>query len=88
MFVILSDLELNGDDHRRQIFVQLLQHDQLLQGEVEQPEEKTRENGVIYAEELTVHGTHGPQTQAQPTQLNSFIPPISCSLNWDLKIYA
>lgn len=43
VFVIPFDLEFDGDDHRGQIFVQLLQHDQLLQGQVEQPEEKQKE---------------------------------------------
>lgn len=47
-FVMLSDLEFDGDDHRGQIFVQLLQHDQLLQGQIEQPEEKQKENVGAY----------------------------------------
>lgn len=86
--VILSDLEFDGDDHRGQIFVQLLQHDQLLQGQVEQPEEKQKENVVAYVQDVTVRPTQEPHTQHQTTQLHSFILRISRSLNWDLKISA
>lgn len=36
----ISHLQFDGDDHRGEVFVQLLQHDQLLQGQVEQPVDK------------------------------------------------
>ena len=56
--VVLPDLELDGDDHRGEILVQLLQHDQLLQGQVEQPGEKQRESGLTSAGDATVQRSH------------------------------
>lgn len=82
-FVRFSDLEFDSDDHRGEIFVQLLQHDQLLQRQVEQPGQKQRESASTKAEDATVQRTHEPQTQDSATQLDSFVLPISCSLNWD-----
>lgn len=40
---MLSYLQFDGDDHRGEVFVQLLQHDQLLQGQVEQPVDKHKD---------------------------------------------
>lgn len=37
------DLQFNSDDHRGQVFVQLLQHDQLLQRQVEEPVDQREE---------------------------------------------
>lgn len=37
-------LQLDGDNHRGEVFVQLLQHDQLLQSQVEQPVGKHKED--------------------------------------------
>lgn len=39
----ISYLQFDGDDHRGEVFVQLLQHDQLLQGQVEQPVDKHKD---------------------------------------------
>lgn len=40
---MLSYLQFDGDDHRGEVFVQLLQHDQLLQGQIEQPADKHKD---------------------------------------------
>ena len=39
-----SYLQFDGDDHRREVFIQLLQHDQLLQSQVEQPVRKHKQD--------------------------------------------
>lgn len=33
----INHLEFDSDDHGRQIFIQLLQHDQLLQSQIKEP---------------------------------------------------
>ena len=43
----MSYLQFDGDDHGGEVFIQLLQHDQLLQSQVEQPADKTQGHDLL-----------------------------------------
>lgn len=66
----VSYLQFDGDDHRGEVFIQLLQHDQLLQSQVEQPADKHKETWI--RRRTSIRGPFIPYRAERPDLANEW----------------
>lgn len=63
----MSYLQFDGDDHRSEVLVQLLQHDQFLQGQVEEPGGNEHKDTKM---RFSIHCPRGASAYAHSTSTN------------------